>query len=412
MGWKVSAGLAMMATIAMPVAGIAAPTVTTIYDFRILTGIGEEPFHGLIGGPSGELYGMTLEGGSRFWKFGVVFELVPPAAGGTTWTPKLLYEFHAGVSATGLTRGADGALYLSTFGGENKDDVEGEIIKLTPTGGDAEWTAQTLHAFNGGINGGMPGPVSIGPNGTLYGVATHGHDSACSKAPAAADSCGEVFALTPPAAGKTNWTTDVLYRFHGHDGVAPLGRVAIGGSGSIYGTTGSLAPYLGSVFKLTPPRAGLTQWSLKTLYQFNEAADGPSPYPMGVALSPNGYLYGTTLEGGAHREGTMYRVLPPAPGKIYWTKQNLYVSNTTNQGFWDGPSLDGAGNVYAAAYSAVGGIVKLSPPSPGTDTWHMTQLETGNVPVGPVVIGPSGTVYAELETGGSGGHGSIVAITP
>ncbi len=67
---------------------------------------------------------------------------------------------------------------------------------------------------------------------------------------------GTVFMLTPPPVGKTQWTKTLLHAFtNGADGSHPRGGVIIDSKGALYGTTadGGLA---GKVFKLTPPPAG------------------------------------------------------------------------------------------------------------------------------------------------------------
>ena len=93
--------------------------------------------------------------------------------------------------------------------------------------------------------------------------------------------CGTVFKLTPPAAGQTKWTKEILYRFQGgSDGEAPVAPLVLDSKGALYGTTlaggGTFGP--GTVFKLTPPAAGQTQWTETILYRFTGAGgDGDGP---------------------------------------------------------------------------------------------------------------------------------------
>jgi uncharacterized repeat protein (TIGR03803 family) len=70
---------------------------------------------------------------------------------------------------------------------------------------------------------------------------------------------GTVFKLTPPNGGETDWTETVIYNFKGgRDGSQPSAVIA-DDSGALYGTTpfGGTAPSSdgnGTVFKLTPGR--------------------------------------------------------------------------------------------------------------------------------------------------------------
>jgi uncharacterized repeat protein (TIGR03803 family) len=64
-----------------------------------------------------------------------------------------------------------------------------------------------------------------------------------------------VFKLSPPAAGETQWTETVLYRFSGNDGAFPSGDLIMDANGVLYGTTevgGNSACGCGTVFKLVP----------------------------------------------------------------------------------------------------------------------------------------------------------------
>jgi hypothetical protein len=64
-------------------------------------------------------------------------------------------------------------------------------------------------------NGGWPyGSLIIDTAGNPYGTARVG-----------ATPYGNMFKLSPPAAGKTQWAETVLFDFHFHDGSTPLGSL-------------------------------------------------------------------------------------------------------------------------------------------------------------------------------------------
>ena len=52
---------------------------------------------------------------------------------------------------------------------------------------------------------------------------------------------GTVFRLTPPAEGQTQWTEEILHSFSLSDGLPPSGALVMDSSGNLYGT----APYAG-----------------------------------------------------------------------------------------------------------------------------------------------------------------------
>src|ERR1022692_4795865 len=106
-------------------------TETILYAFASGSAA-SNPTAPVVLGPNGVLYGTTSEGsGGR--NYGTVFELMPPALAGGTWTENILYSFTGGADGSNpneLTLGADGTLYGTTFsGGANG---QGTVFALTP----------------------------------------------------------------------------------------------------------------------------------------------------------------------------------------------------------------------------------------------------------------------------------------
>src|ERR1700728_675728 len=108
---------------------------------------------------------------------------------------------------------------------------------------------------------------------------------------------------------KVAQTLTVLHNFHNTDGSYPWGALVQAGNGDFYGTAaGGGANGQGVVFKITP--GGV----FSTVYSFCSqggaaCTDGEQPR-MGLMLDSSGYLYGTTLFGGANNRGTVYRITP------------------------------------------------------------------------------------------------------
>jgi hypothetical protein len=73
-------------------------------------------------------YGATYGGGQ--YEAGTIFEMVPPASPGESWTEVVLHSFTGadGSSPNGVTVGPDGALYGTTVGGGANN--EGTVFQL------------------------------------------------------------------------------------------------------------------------------------------------------------------------------------------------------------------------------------------------------------------------------------------
>ena len=159
--------------------------------------------------------------------------------------------------------------------------------------------------------------------------------------------CETIFKLTPPSPGQTQWTHTRLYRFQIFATNHPWG-VIFDTNGALYGTT----QVAGTVFKLAPPAPGQTQWTETVLYSFNGGSDGLFPRS-GLIFDTSGALYGTTGSDGTSHFGTVFKLAPPSPGQTQWTKNVLYSFKGGSDG--KGPNegsliFDTSGALYGATY--------------------------------------------------------------
>lgn len=193
---------------------------------------------------------------------------------------------------------------------------------------------------------------------------------------------GTVFKLTPPARGQTNWTRTVLYNFLGSpDGFYPVAGLVIDKAGALYGTTATGGVNnAGTVFKLTPPARGQTAWTETVLYSFAFAGgDGVAPYG-GVVMDRTGALYGTTVGGGSSSLGTVFKLTPPARGQTAWSEAVLYSFTGVPDGANTYASLirDSSGALYGTTHygglNDVGTVFKLTPPARGQTAWSESVL--------------------------------------
>jgi hypothetical protein len=142
-------------------------------------------------------------------------------------------------------------------------------------------------------------------------------------------------------------------------------------SGALYGTTklgsNSCAGYeevfeCGAVFKLAPPTTVGAAWTYTVLYNFTGEGDGGYPLA-GLAIGPDGALYGTTLVGGDQfcnpvlwGCGTVFKLTPPSTAGDVWTESVLHSFTLgSDGGFPSAPLImDASGALYGITTS--GGI--------------------------------------------------------
>ncbi|HLY18317.1 MAG TPA: choice-of-anchor tandem repeat GloVer-containing protein, partial [Bryobacteraceae bacterium] len=185
------------------------------------------------------------------------------------------------------------------------------------------WTETVLHNFAGGPGDGAnpyAAMIIAGESGGLpiFYGTTYNGGIA---------SNGTVFRLTPPAAPGGAWTESILHFFTGSpgDGANPHTAVTPGPGGVYYGTTyNGGASNNGTVFQLTPPAAAGGAWTESVLYSFaGTPTDGANPHG-DMVLGPGGILYGTTLGGGPMGRGSVFSLTPPTTPGGKWTETMLH----------------------------------------------------------------------------------------
>jgi uncharacterized repeat protein (TIGR03803 family) len=281
--------------------------LTTLYKFCAQGGRcpdGAGPSAGLVQASDGNLYGTTYNGGAG--DSGTVFRV---SLGGALTT---LYSFCSQPGCTdgqfpqaGLMQAKDGYLYGTTKADANGSDA-GTVFRITLGG-----TLTTVYTF---CSKGSTCPDGRSPyaglvqasDGSLFGTTYYGGRVGAGTG---ALGYGTVFRIVPGGALTT------VYRFCARsgctDGANPYSGLIQASDGNLYGTTsfGGASGY-GSVFKITSSGA------LTSLYSFcsqSGCTDGENPYA-GLVQASNGDLYGTTVYGGTHSDGTVFELsvgLPP-----------------------------------------------------------------------------------------------------
>jgi uncharacterized repeat protein (TIGR03803 family) len=194
--------------------------------------------NGLTFDSSGNLYGTSSSGGSKFG--GNVFELKHTASG---WKQRVLYTFtdtngDGAFPYAGVIFDQSGNLFGTTY--EGGAYFAGTVYELTPANGG--WTETVIYSFTSGSDGGYPNAsLTLDNAGNLYGTTQSGGTIFT----------GTVFQLAPANGG---WTESVLYSFAGGtDGSYPTAPVILDSKGNLYGTTSSGgANQLGTAFEVKP----------------------------------------------------------------------------------------------------------------------------------------------------------------
>lgn len=445
-------------------------SVTQVHSFSGQPTDGRGPLGGLAAGANGVLYGTTFYGGTlRHHPCGIgcgtVFSLTPPAPGKTQWTETVLHSFAGGPNdgqfPTGtLLADGKGDLFGTTASGGDTAFCApsgcGTVFELSPPArGKARWTMTILYSFRGAPNDGEGPGVDLvtDASGALYGTTgTGGGSTACIFS---TQGCGTVFELTPPARGGTAWSEQVLHSFAGgpSDGAQP--GTLIAHDGMLYGVTeyggaSTQCPYVfgcGSVYLLSPPKPGSTQWSEEILHSFNvlggtSAPDGSLPGPLMVDGA--GALYGMTAYGGARGRsglcnvergidgcGTFYAMSPPKAGGTLWDEAIFYsFAGLPSDGAQPSGMIAGANGVFYGTAADAGsgtcsyknGCGTFFQLTPSGSHWTETILHNfsnapndGNAPSGRLVSA-HGAIFGTTYFGGSGacsfGCGAVYEVRP
>jgi uncharacterized repeat protein (TIGR03803 family) len=329
----------------------------------------------------------------------------------------------------GLVEDGSGLFYGTAEAGGPSND--GAVLQFAPPKKNGKWTAEVLHDFAGGTDGQEPeGSLSLF-DGALYG-ATYSGGSGANDCYAAGVGCGTVYELTPPPQGQQTWGYSILYSFSSvqadNDGANPAGGVYIDSTGTLYGTTSSgggtscIVPGTGCGVFFSISSGG----AYSILYRFQGGADGDAPVGT-LAPGPNGQLYGVTEFGGDTGEsctwgsfgcGTVYSVDKSGNETVLYRFTGGADGSTPAAAL----AVDNNGNIYGTTEG--GGVSKhgvVFVLQNNGSSWTEQVIHSfaggkdGEAPLASVTI-VGGEVIGTTETGGntncSGGCGIAFAFDP
>jgi uncharacterized repeat protein (TIGR03803 family) len=262
-------------------------------------------------------------------------------------------------------------------------------------------------------------------NGVIFEVAVDGAESILYNFAGGTDGSKPEAGLLEDAAGNFYGTTylggptnqgvafklaadgaeTVLHTFAGgSDGASPQAGLIADKAGNLYGTAsqggsnGCFGDGCGTLFKIAP------DGTFTVLHTFEGASDGS--YPQGTLLADNkGNLYGTAAGGGAHGDGTVFRLSPDGKLKVLYA----FAGGSDGAGPPAGLIRDKAGNFYGTTRNGGGSgcdnygcgtVFRLAPDGHETVLYAFTGGSDGGEPYGGVIVDGAGSLCGTTITGG------------
>src|SRR5581483_8472825 len=289
-----------------------------------------------------------------------------------------------------LVLATDGNLYGTTTAGGAY--FAGTVFKITPTG-----RLTTIYSFCPNkydcSDGLLPdGKLVQATDGNLYGTTLHGGP----------DEWGTIFKITPEG------TLTTLHTFDYSDGGFPNAGLLQAKEGNLYGTTTRGGAHgSGTIFKIS------LGGTLTTLYSFcaqTNCTDGAYPYT-GLVQSNDGSLYGTTGQGGAYNNGTVFKISPT--GTLTTLYEFCAQTNCADGSFPYGLVLATDGNLYGT--TGGGGIhgdgtlfrITLS----GTLRTLSFDGNDGEEPIANLMQATNGNFYGTTYSGGAYNQGTVFQLS-
>jgi hypothetical protein len=314
-----------------------------------------------------------------------------------------------GGSPDSLIQGSDGNFYGAAEASmeENYGPEGGAVFSLTPSG-----TFKLLHIFAPGANqthpkGNLPGLLTQGPDGKLYGETRAGGvgTGTCTVYPG----CGVLYRVNTDGSG-----FQIIHNFCSQANCADgweAGALVTGTDGNLYATTysggaGTCSVYggCGTIFRVTP-----SSGAYEVVFSFVFSTSGGSP--SNLILAPDGTFYGLS-------DGTPGELLfhyTPTTGTLTTTVLNF---PTFDGGLPSGPTPELAfgpnGNIYGQyeIYAESGmGLFEVEPDGSNLQFFPFyTTLESGGEPDG-LLLASDGNFWI-AESNGSTGYGGVVSVSP
>jgi uncharacterized repeat protein (TIGR03803 family) len=338
------------------------------------------------------------------------------------WTAALMlpaFGVQAGVTFTSLysfTGGNDGSNPQAALVQANDGNFYGTTFNGGTGGGGTIFKISTngsltpLYPFTGGSDGSNPQAALMqGNDGLFYGTTLNGGQ------PTNGSPAGTAFQFSPsPGKVLTNLYSFNVDSYGGNAGAYPQARLLAGSDGYLYGTTFEGGTY-GFANSATNGFGAVfklsTSGALTSLYAFTGGNDGANP-EAGLVQGSDGFFYGMTEAGGSSNSGTVFKI----------STDGVFTSLYSFSGGSDGGGplgelVQGAdGNFYGTTAgggaNGWGTVFKISTTGILTGLYSFAGTDDGENPEAGLVPGSDGNFYGTTQSGGTnGGGGTIFKIT-
>ena len=298
----------------------------------------------------------------------------------------------------------------------------GTAVNLTISSGLPPVMETTLYSFGGSATDGYAPSNGLGlvqgPDGNFYGTTTSGGYGADTFG-----GVGAFYKITPEG------VETVLYAFGTgaqlNDAIRPLGGLTLA-NGDFYGV-GRLGGVdtCGAFFKVTTSGVETVLYSFVAI-----ATDGCTPWGA-PTQGTDGNFYGTTVDGGIHSGGIVYRITPPSGGSpaVETVLYSFGASSTDGMNPTFGVIQATDGNFYGttACGGGNGGAAGCAGVAPGTGDGTVFKMTAAGVVTilhsfggssadgatpNNLIQGTDGDFYGTTVKGGTSNGGTFYKITP
>jgi uncharacterized repeat protein (TIGR03803 family) len=319
----------------------------------------------------------------------------------------------------GVILGPDGALYGATV---SSSSVTGGLIFRATTDGSS---VETVYQFGSQDGVGPAGALLLGSDGQLYGTAQFSNGGISVGG-------GTVFRVAPNGTGFTtlhsfgpSTSNNVNSNPINTDGASPHGALIEGSDGFLYGVARFGGPAgAGTVYKVGKDGSGFTLLHAFAAITSSSAvivnADGA--HPRAKLVESAGFFYGTTNVGGAHGQGTIFRLAfdgsafellhefttPTAPsGSTVAVNQDGALPQA---GLTDGGDGLLYGTTVVGGANGGGVLYSITPDGSVMTALHNFVGESGTEPVGTLLLASDGRLYGTTSAGGTTASGGASTL--
>ena len=340
---------------------------------------GQEPVHGVWLDGEGQLFGATPVGGSSYR--GVLYGVSTDGADYHVVRDFVIDPTNGRTPEAALVADDAGRLYGTTRQGGTWD--LGTVFSLNP----GDWAFSVLHGFAGDhADGSWPwAALAVGAGGRLYGTTSYGGPG----------DDGTVFGIGVDGAG--------LSLVHGFiwengDGLCPASVPLLDADGYLYGTTRE------TVFRVRTDGSGF-----EVLHTFGVAL-GDGMFPGSQLALDDGYLYGTTLQGGDSDGGTIFKLR--TDGSTYEVLRSFTAG--VGDGVYPGGYLasDGVGHLFGTTRvgGPPGGPMVFRLKTDGTEFTVLHRFPDGTPGGFLVALDGRGNVIGATSAGGVSNLGTLFTL--